>query len=270
MPLDQRKFLLCNRMPTPAIVIHVPHAAYNIPVWVRSQFVLTDDELVREVAAITDHYVDELFDFPSDRAVTVTYPYSRLVVDPERFEDNAQEPMASRGMGAVYTHTTRQTPLRRELDATEREKLLAEFYRPHHDKLARAVADALRDNGQCVIIDAHSFPAVPLPYELDQDPDRPDYGIGTDSFHTPPELETLIMECLGDRKVANNRPFSGTIVPKTVYQQDHRVSSVMIEINRRLYMTEESEIARSPDFELVHGEIQHCLEQFAKWASKPK
>jgi N-formylglutamate amidohydrolase len=71
------------------------------------------------------------------------------------------------------------------------------------------------------------------------------------------------MECLGDRKVANNRPFGGTIVPKIVYQQDHRVSSVMIEINRRLYMTEEPVVARSPDFELVHSEIQHCLEQIA-------
>jgi N-formylglutamate deformylase len=171
-------------------------------------------------------------------------------------------------MGAIYTHTTRQTPLRRELDATEREKLLAEFYRPHHDKLARAVADALHDNGQCVIIDAHSFPAVPLPYELDQDPDRPDYCVGTDAFHTPPELEALVTACLGARSVVTNRPFDGTIVPIEAYRKNRRVSSVMIEVNRRLYMTEEPVVTQSPDFELVRGEIQQSIEQIAAWASE--
>jgi len=35
-----------------------------------------------------------------------------------------------------------------------------------------------------------------------------------------------------------NRPFSGTIVPIDFYRKDKRVSSIMVEVNRRLYMDE--------------------------------
>lgn len=39
-------------------------------------------------------------------------------------------------------------------------------------------------------------------------------------------------------KVECNRPFSGSIVPLEYYNKDKRVSSIMIELNRSLYMNE--------------------------------
>ena len=53
---------------------------------------------------MTDHFTDELFAGSSGTA-RVVYPVSRLVVDPERFVDDAQETMVSRGMGVIYTKT---------------------------------------------------------------------------------------------------------------------------------------------------------------------
>ena len=47
-------------------------------------------------------------------------------------------------------------------------------------------------NNHCLIIDGHSFPALPLPYELNQTAFRPDFCLGTDDFHTPEELVTKI------------------------------------------------------------------------------
>ena len=44
----------------------------------------------------------------------------------------------------------------------------------------------------CLIIDGHSFPALPLPYELNQRAFRPDFCIGTDDFHTPEELVATV------------------------------------------------------------------------------
>jgi N-formylglutamate amidohydrolase len=38
--------------------------------------------------------------------------------------------------------------------------------------------------------------------------------------------------------MAFNTPFSGTFVPIKYYQKDERVSSIMIEIKRSLYMNE--------------------------------
>lgn len=91
-----------------------------------------------------------------------------------------------------------------------------------------------------MIIDCHSFPSTPLPYEEDQNPDRPEICIGTDSFHTSSWLEEKVamgFDRLGF-SVEINRPFAGSIVPMRYFQKDSRVSSVMIELNRKLYMDE--------------------------------
>ena len=67
-------------------MIHVPHAATLVPSEVREQFVLTDEQLADEIRLMTDHLTDDLFAMPEAVALTVRFPVSRLVVDPERFE----------------------------------------------------------------------------------------------------------------------------------------------------------------------------------------
>ena len=87
------------------IVVHVPHSTTLIPDDVRQQIVLDDEQLANELLCMTDRYVDELFALPASEARAIAYPVSRLVCDPERFESDAEEPMAQRGMGVIYTAT---------------------------------------------------------------------------------------------------------------------------------------------------------------------
>ena len=44
---------------------------------------------------------------------------------------------------------------------------------------------------------------------------------------------------------ARNGPFSGTIVPLKHYRKDQRVQSLMIEINRKLYVKEDYSVDRA-------------------------
>jgi N-formylglutamate deformylase len=246
----------------PGAVIHVPHAATIIPPDVREQFVLTDDEIANEVRLMTDHFTDELFVVPVAMAVTIRFPVSRLVVDPERFEADEREPMVLRGMGVLYTRTCRQTPLRRPLTAPERDALLERWYRPHHAALTATVATALQARGDCLIIDAHSFPSFPLPYEVDQNPDRPDICIGADGFHTPADLTSLAVTLCREVgwTVAVNRPFAGALVPMTHFGKDARVRAVMIEVNRRLYLDEQKG-ARGANFDRCRAILSGVLRQ---------
>ena len=69
---------------------------------------------------MTDAFTDELFAPTSFEAARVVFPISRLVCDVERFPDDADEPMALRGMGAVYVKTTDGRPLRQHLTAAQR------------------------------------------------------------------------------------------------------------------------------------------------------
>ena len=204
---------------------------------------MDDLGLARELLRMTDHYTDELFSPAGDErgGRAVVFPVSRLVVDPERFEDDTQEPMAAVGMGVIYTKSACGEPLRAEPPTLEeRASLLERFYLPHHRKLEAAVNAALRTFGHCLVIDCHSFPSRPLPYEQDQDPDRPDICLGADDFHTPTDLLGAARRAFEAEglSVAINRPFAGALVPMAFYRKDSRVSALMVEVNRGLYMDE--------------------------------
>ena len=58
----------------------------------------------------------------------------------------------------------------------------------HHRILTNQVRESLELTGKALILDCHSFPQHPLPYELDQAPARPQICIGVDAFHTPDRL----------------------------------------------------------------------------------
>jgi N-formylglutamate amidohydrolase len=235
-------------------VIHIPHASTAIPEDVREQFQVTDAELAHELRVMTDHLTGELFDIPG--TAIIRFPVSRLVVDPERFERDDQETMSRLGMGVVYSRTAAQTPLRRSLDPAEREQLLERWYRPHHAALAAAAARMIENHGSCLIIDAHSFPSRPLPYELDQNPYRPDICVGTDTFHTPAWLGELAARLCREAgwSVEMDRPFAGALVPGAFYGIDARVRAIMIEVNRGLYL-DESTATASPGLDTCRKEL---------------
>ena len=70
--------------------------------------------------------------------------------------------------------------------------------------------------------------------------DRPDICLGTDEFHTPkPLVDELMRRFSGEGlSIAINRPFSGALVPMRYFRKEHRVMSVMVEVNRGLYLDE--------------------------------
>jgi N-formylglutamate amidohydrolase len=244
----------------PRVVIHLPHASREIPDDLRPTFLLDDAALARELDRMTDHYTDELFAVPATVAATVRFPVSRLVVDPERFVEDEEEVMASRGMGVIYTRTAAGAPLRDPPSATERQELLERFYHPHHAALTGAVDAALARNGACLLVDCHSFPSRPLPYELDQRSDRPQVCLGTDEHHTPAWLVDLAKSLFGELNldVAVDRPFSGALVPAKYLGRDSAVLAIMVELRRDLYMDEQSGAKRA-EFSAVAAAVRHVL-----------
>ena len=211
---------------------------------------------------MTDWYTDELFSLPEAAAITVRFPVSRLVVDPERFLDDRQEVMASRGMGVIYTRTSDGALLREPPTPGERSALVDRYYKPHHASLTEAVQSGLASCGYCLIVDCHSFPSHPLPCDIDQSCGRPDICIGTDEAHTPLWLRDFargLFDAAGFA-VAIDRPFRGALVPSAHYRQTAAVHAIMVELNRHLYMDERSG-ARHRVFEEVAATVQETLQR---------
>lgn len=250
------------------MILHIPHASKTIPDKYRDQFVLSEEELKAELFRMTDAYTDELFAFPG--ATTICFPVSRLVVDVERFPDDADEPMSRVGMGMIYTHTADGRALRRRLDPREKAELKARFYDTHHDRLTRAVHAELDQQGRGLIVDCHSFPSLPLPCDRDQSVPRPHFCIGTDPFHTPEDLSRLMAETVEEMgyEVGLNRPYAGTIVPLECLGKDDRVASLMIEVNRSLYMDEKTG-AKTEPFDSIKQFIQGILNSVSEFDVAP-
>jgi N-formylglutamate deformylase len=223
-------------------VFHVPHDSQFVPKGIRNQFVLSDTELQDELLRMTDHHTLDLFTQGVPLNQVVHSKVSRLVLDVERFADDNLESMNSVGMGAIYTRTHSGRELRCSITEEQRKSLLSAWYYPHHDALTNTVGAALEKFGKCLVLDCHSFPTIALPYELDQSTDRPQFCIGTDPYHTPIELAEGLANKLSELgfTVKINSPFAGALVPLPYYMIDKRVSSVMIEVRRDLYMDESS------------------------------
>ncbi|MFG2126859.1 N-formylglutamate amidohydrolase [Streptomyces sp. NPDC048751] len=222
------------------VILHVPHSARAIPADVRAGIVLDDEALGRELDHITDAHTAEIAARAARLSGVAPWRFvnrlSRLVVDPERFPDEREEMLAV-GMGAVYTRTTHREALRPA--DTDPEPLVARYFRPYARAMTDAVADRLAAAGRAVIIDVHSYPTEPLPYELHGAGPRPPVCLGTDSFHTPPELRDAAREAFAEcGETGLDSPFSGTYVPLEFYSSDPRVSALMVELRRDTYMTE--------------------------------
>ena len=238
-------------------VIHIPHASKLIPDSCRDQFIISDQELKLEKAKLTDHFTDSMV--AGVQAAKVVFPYSRLLVDVERFADDDLEPMSQLGMGVIYENGHALNKIRRALTADEKANLSALYWK-HHQRLEKSVDAALQKFNQCLIIDLHSYPKLKLPYEKGEG-ERPELCIGTDSFHTPNRLIDDIL-AVADRlqlETAFNTPFAGTLVPLKHFGKDQRVSSVMLEIRRDLYMDESTAILNTENIKRIRNLLFRTL-----------
>ena len=242
-------------------IVHIPHSATHIPDRIRSQFCLPASALQQELNFMTDWFTDEIFGGLAGKS-DVKFPVSRLVVDPERFENDEQEPMARLGMGVVYERTSNQALLRRKLSVGERQALIEDYYRPHHQALSDLTGKIIAGHGQCFILDGHSFPLVPLPYEVDQSLARPEICIGVDAYHTPASLRDAAVQLFEEAgfTTAINHPFAGAMVAQGFYQTDKRVVALMIEVRRDLYMDERN-FEKLIVFDTVRRRIRNVISE---------
>ena len=221
------------------LVVHIPHAATAIPE--TDGFAVSKDIIENEILQLTDWYTDDLFDAVDTESII--FNYSRIFCDPERFSDDSLEPMAGVGMGVLYERTD-DDQIMRVISPELREHILTNYYLLHHGKLAQAVRQQLEAYGKALILDAHSFPDIPLKKNSNKTMPRPDFNIGSDYFHTPAELIEISATFFTEKgfTFGINWPFSGSIVPMEFYRKNKQVASVMLEVNRRLYLIEGTKI----------------------------
>lgn len=237
------------------LILHIPHSSSEIPIL--DGYITSRDKIQEEIIKLTDWYTDDLFDTDVDSKIVA--PFSRIFCDVERFADDELEIMSKVGMGVIYEKLD-SDELLRKVTPVLREKILTNYYWKHHNSLTTIVEEQLNRNGECLIIDCHSFPSTPLQKAINQNSNTPDFNIGTDSYHTPKkyiDASVNYFENLG-YSLGVDWPYNGSIVPMKYYQKEKRVSSIMLEINRKLYLNEPTN-EKSIDYEKTKKVVQGYL-----------
>ena len=237
------------------LILHIPHSSTHIPF--KDGFVHDNNLIEHEINKLTDWYTDELFYSPED--ITLKADFSRIFCDPERFREDSKEVMAQFGMGVLYEKTDDGKKLR-EINDSLRNRILNKYYFPHHENLNNAVKNQLNKFGNAFIVDCHSFSDIPFIRDTDKRPNRPDINIGTDRFHTDRSILDFTVSYFNAQGLSPgiDWPYSGTIVPVTYYRKNNKVGSIMIEVNRKLYLKDDS-IVKNDHFENIQTIIQKYL-----------
>lgn len=231
------------------ILLHIPHSSSSFPVDSKH----TINDLDDEEKLLIDYYTDELF-VPSNETghiKSVVFPYCRLFCDVERL---INDPLEKDGLGIRYI---REVPTKRGYSYTFREFNTKQnafgLYVDYHAMVSKKIVSMNGYTEKILLIDCHSFSA--LPNLLNCNPPDVDICIGYNDGDTCPDMVVIgnivqYFKSLG-YKVGINEPFSNS---KT-FNVPVKYSSVMIEVNKRLYMDEYT-LEKTEGFGKLKQEIQ--------------
>jgi len=242
-----------------SILLHIPHASLVIPAEEKEYFLLDDAALEKEKLIMTDMHMDRMCEnIPVNMLVS---DISRLVVDMERYEDDSDEGMAQYGMGLAYINAHDGKPLR-IVSEDYRAELISKYYRPYHAEMKAMCEGNVGRHGKCLILDMHSFPTAPI-FCVCYPEVLPDVCIGFNGNDDPlAGFARQYFETKG-YAVSMNRPFSGAIIPAGLEPSiAGDLKSLMIEINRKLYMDEKTGIINDGYYsmrESISGFISEIL-----------
>ena len=228
------------------MLIHIPHSSIK----------LTDDVTVplSDLYSVTDWYTDELFFWSG--AEKAIFPWSRLVCDVERL---VNDPLDAYGLGMHTTRTISGETYRSDYDGVEETYRL---YRTWHADLAKKVLDQGHYTDRVVLIDAHSFSEKQILNGSNVIYAMPDICIGSNP-ETPKKLVNLSIDNFSKLgySVSENVPYSGAL-------RVAGAESVMIEINKRVYLTDD--FRRNENFNKLKTDIETVLSYIGEYEIEGK
>jgi N-formylglutamate deformylase len=214
-----------------------------------------------------DAHVEELFSSVIDHGATLLHAlFPRSYIDPNRNEDdidltmfdadwphaiNPTSKTLDRGVGLIWKDMKALGPIYdRKLTVAEISGRIEGYWRPYHKALADLIDAAHASNGRVVHIDCHSMASMGDRTTEDGSVPRPDFVVSDREGAT---CNPAVLDCVVDHlrgggfTVSVNDPYKGFELVRRHGKPDQGRHSLQIEINRALYMEEET-LSKTPNF----------------------
>lgn len=237
------------------LIIHVPHASLYFPNLFFNNLLIPKDEIQKENIFISDYLVDKLL--PEYIENVFIFKCSRLFCDVERFLDDEKESMSKLGMGAIYEKDSNGKKFIK-INEKYKKEVISNYYLPFHKLLDDKTIELVNEYGECYFIDLHSFSDEFVEKVLEKK-DNPDICIGIDEKYSDKKIIEYTIKFFEDNGYTTkiNYPYSGTLIPNVaLINEKYKVKSIMIEINKRIYL-DNNEIVNEQKF----NKLKKCIEE---------
>ena len=130
-----------------------------------------------------------------------------------------------------------------KIPLAEAEARIATYWRPYHDRLRGLMAESVVQFGEAILVDVHSMPHEAIEAMTGLRTRRPEIVLGdrfgaSASGEVVDRIEAAFMA--QGLRVARNAPFAGAFIAQTYGRPSVRRHAVQIEIDRALYMNEQT------------------------------
>ena len=277
MMASQIRFLRGNS----ALVLDSPHSGTQYP----ADFMFSCEALVLRRAE--DTHVEKLYDFaPSLGVHWVEAHFPRSYLDANRNTTEIDETLLDAlwpgaietdvkvmskvrlGKGLIWRTTDDGLPIySRQLSVAEVQARIANCWQPYHAAVVSAIDTAHARHGYSIHVNCHSMPAIASSNATDFPGEaHADFVVGDrDGTTAHPDLSQLMCEHLRGMgySVAYNHPYKGVELVRRYGNPASQRHSIQLEINRRLYM-DENTLVITPGFSPLKAHLQALVELLLK------
>lgn len=221
-----------------------------------------------------DRYVDRLYkDVIEELKIpSVVTMWHRYAVDLNRLPDDVDEssvkghknPAGTFTQGLHWVKTTQgETLLAEPMSAETHEILIQKYFRPFHEGVEKLFSEFKAEGFQRVFhIDAHSMPSRGTSAHRDPGNERDEIVISDflgKSCST--SFKDLVIEAFKGAgfKVGYNFPYIGGRVTQTYGHPEKGQESIQVELNRKLYMNEETKKLKPQEAEETKKKISMAI-----------
>lgn len=261
------------------LIFDSPHSGTNYP----SDFDHVLDRMV--LRRSEDTFIEELYDHVPEQRATLLYAlFPRCYVDPNRGLEDVDPEMIEGGwpdefrrsfkldngvgliwrqvktFGRIYDRLLSQEEVRNRIDSC---------WKPYHDALTGLFDTFHQRHGLVYHVNCHSMPEWGDATTEDGEVRRADFVLGDrDGTTCEAGFAALIAEVLRNEgySVVMNFPYKGVELVQRYSDPARGRHSIQIEINRALYMDEES-ITRNGNFESLKKSLKHLTEAVADYVA---
>ena len=255
--------------------VTIPHSGRQIPseaTWLKS---LPHSILFCDV----DAFVDELYE-PAVKQFNLTaivFPWHRYAVDVNRLpEDQTRRtvegasPHLSHGVSSeIHWHQTTKGDLliKKPLSRKRHQQLMDKYYHPFHRRIQEEFQKRkVKGGGEVYHLDLHSMPSLGRTFHRDPGQKRSQIVIGNgENRSADNKFSELVLSSYKTAgfEVALNWPYRGGRITELYGRPEKGQHTLQVEINRSLYMDEETG-EKIPAFFSVQKQLNQALSLIIK------